>query len=404
MQHVISLPKRNLKCEPLLQFHVDGDPVCFSTSGVGNAARGLLDAISSCDSSVGITCCVSKDAPETEWLAAFRTRPNITVKRLLLSKRQRNMLEVLGFPVVDVPERRAGSVALYLYPRVPGANRAPQLCIVHDLSSVRMPEQSSMPWHGIVINKKALKEGKRRNVQFIACSRFTQVDLAGYLDIRQEDITQIYWGVDRQWSDLSSDLLCGAVCRKYSILGTYFIWYGQITPRKNIPNLLRAYASAYRLYGEGFPDLVLVGARGESDCGTLTPTELGIAHKVRTLPSMELPDLVALVSGAVALVFPSWYEGFGLPVIEALTLGTPVLLSNRAALPEIAGPACLLFDPADVEDIARQLGRAASEVERLRTSANLEGRAWAARFSFGAAARTILSLARKALDQDGSNV
>ena len=160
--------------------------------------------------------------------------------------------------------------------------------------------------------------------------------------------------------------------------------------RKNVAALIEAYQRAYYLCGDRLPELVLIGrvGRGGHQIDTL-PERLGIAHKVhRVRQFLPLEKLVEIISGAVGYVFPSWYEGFGLPVAEALARGVPVAVSNRTSLPEIAGPTALLFDPLDREALKECLVKLAFS-EELRARAQTEGRAWARKFSHANAAEVL---------------
>jgi glycosyltransferase involved in cell wall biosynthesis len=164
---------------------------------------------------------------------------------------------------------------------------------------------------------------------------------------------------------------------EYSLPARYFAWCGDINPRKNVDGLLRAYAAA-RASTPEMPQLVLVGG-GKQDITSLIRA-LGISDSIVRLSYLPLDDLVALISGCTAFVFPSWYEGFGRPAVEAAARGVPVIVSSTGALPEIAGPAAIVVSPGDAGALAEAMVRAASD-KYVAEQASQSGPRWASRFT-----------------------
>jgi glycosyltransferase involved in cell wall biosynthesis len=159
------------------------------------------------------------------------------------------------------------------------------------------------------------------------------------------------------------------VAAKYDIHDPYFLFVGRLERKKNLAGLLRAFhAYKERQGAQDRTALVLVGKRGRGFAEAMDAIKgceaEGFVHELGYVPVDDLPYLYA---GATAFVFPSWYEGFGLPVIEAFACGVPVIASGVASLPEIAGEAALYVDPANPESIADAMGR-------LRDDADLRGR------------------------------
>jgi glycosyltransferase involved in cell wall biosynthesis len=175
------------------------------------------------------------------------------------------------------------------------------------------------------------------------------------------------------------------VRRKYGLPAQFVLYVGTIEPRKNLNRLLQAFELLRR---DGFNSLVLVlvGSRGWDDAAVIRGAErLAACGAVRLLGRASAQDLVALYNLADVLAFPSLYEGFGLPVIEAMACGTPVVSSPNGSLAEIVGNAAELVDPTQVESIALGLRRVLSDPER-RAALRTAGIAQAARFSWEAAA------------------
>ena len=160
----------------------------------------------------------------------------------------------------------------------------------------------------------------------------------------------------------------------------YVLNVGTLEPRKNLDGLLRAFAQAKK---SGVPHtLVIAGARGWGD-SRLAPLlrELGIAGSVIFTGFVEDEDLPYLYAGADFFVYPSFYEGFGIPVLEAMACGTPVIASNTSSIPEVAGDAALLVDPHSDAELSASILRLAGD-ERLRQELRERGLSRAALFSW----------------------
>jgi glycosyltransferase involved in cell wall biosynthesis len=171
----------------------------------------------------------------------------------------------------------------------------------------------------------------------------------------------------------------------------YALFVGTIQPRKNIARLLAAYQQLSRRHLLGW-DLVLAGAPGWQSTPLLEQAsdlvDQGRVHFLGYLPDTELPPLL---SGATFFAFPSLFEGFGLPVLEAQSYGVPVLTSNHSSLPEVAGKGALLVDPTNVDAIADAMLRL-SQDETLRQQLVAAGYANLQRFSWEKAARQTLAV------------
>jgi glycosyltransferase involved in cell wall biosynthesis len=170
-------------------------------------------------------------------------------------------------------------------------------------------------------------------------------------------------------------------------------------PHKNLARLLEAHA---RLDGAQRPLLVLPGYATPHEAELIArAASLGTIDDVRFLHWLDQADLEGLYAAATAFVFPSLYEGFGLPVLEAMARGVPVACSDRSSLPEVAGDAALLFDPEDGEAIAAALARLCGD-GALRARLSDAGRRQAARFDWDAAARATVASYRRALGADAA--
>jgi glycosyltransferase involved in cell wall biosynthesis len=181
-----------------------------------------------------------------------------------------------------------------------------------------------------------------------------------------------------------------AVRAKHGIRVPYILYVGTIEPRKNITRLIQAFA---QLKKRGLPHkLVIVGQPGWHCAPIYSEVERqGLQNEVIFTGYVPFEDLPALYSGAESMAFPSLYEGFGLPVMEAMACGTPVVTSDSSSLAEIADDAALLIDPLSVEQIAEALFRLHQE-PHLREELSRRGRARAAEFTWERSARQTLDL------------
>ncbi|MCM8747111.1 glycosyltransferase family 4 protein [Thermomicrobium sp. CFH 73360] len=232
----------------------------------------------------------------------------------------------------------------------------------------------------------------RRARRVIAISRATANDLLRFYRAAPERIAVIPHGVDLQFFPRSPQE-CAAVRHRYGLQRPYLLHVGTLQPRKNLVRLVQAFELLARHDSE--LELVLVGKRG----WLAEPIERAITEspfhgRIRWLGHVDDRDLPALYSAAEVFVFPSLYEGFGLPVLEAMACGIPVVASQRGALKEIAGPA-LVCDPLDPGNIAEAIAAARQPHQKIALSES--GRAYAAQFSWERTAEKTLAVLTAAL-------
>jgi glycosyltransferase involved in cell wall biosynthesis len=244
----------------------------------------------------------------------------------------------------------------------------------HDLGYRYFP-QAHPPRHRLYLDWTTRYSASRASVVF-ADSRATADDLTRFYGTPQRKIRVVYPGVDAlPVGDVET------VKRKYELPDRYFLFLGTLQPRKNIARLVQAYARA-----QVDAALVLAGGQG----WLYDPSWVADVPNVILTGYVDDTDKGALYAGALALAFPSLYEGFGFPVLEAMLCGTPVLCSNSSSLPELAGDAALKVDPLDVEAIAVGLRRLSNDA-MLSDDLRARGYAQAAKFTWERAARELLA-------------
>ena len=265
------------------------------------------------------------------------------------------------------------------------------LVTVHDLSFVRDPASAAPGLRRYL--ETVVPRSVARADHVIAVSQATRSDLIELYHTPPEKISVVYEGVGAEFRPAADTT---AVRARYGLGQAPFVLaVGTLQPRKNYERLIRAFASAFPAPAEA--RLVIAGGRGWLyDSIFETVRAVGLAERVLFpgfVPDLDLP---ALYTAARVLAYPSLYEGFGLPMLEAMACGTPVVASTAACLPEVAGGAALLVPPTDVEALAQALQRAFSD-ETERGALAARGRARAAQFRWEAAAQQVLGLYHRLL-------
>jgi len=224
----------------------------------------------------------------------------------------------------------------------------------------------------------------------IAISQHTKTEIISLLAVPPERVTVVHLGVDPIFRPRTPEEVA-AVRRRLGLTRPYLLFVGTAEPRKNLPRLVEAMARC-RAAGLKGVDLVLAGKSAwGSDALRACVDRRGMAEVVRFPGYVAAEDLPALYSGAEALALPSLAEGFGMPLLEAMACGTPVVASRTTSIPEVAGDAGVLFDPEDVEDIVGALIRVVTDSE-LRATLVARGLARAAQFTWERTAKETLAV------------
>lgn len=233
----------------------------------------------------------------------------------------------------------------------------------------------------------------RRADLVLTDSAHSRADLLRYLRLPESYVCRIYCGVDPRFRFLGNTSLRQSVLERYDIRSPYLLYVGGINARKNIAGLFEAYARVR----ERHPDVQLVvGGKRQWATGPIDTalTRLKLEAHVHFTGYIPDEDLPALYSAAEAFVFPSLYEGFGLPPLEAMACGAPTITSNVSSLPEVVADAALTVDPYDVGALAAAMLRVLGDAA-LRDDLRRRGVARAAQFSWGRAAHETLALYRQ---------
>jgi glycosyltransferase involved in cell wall biosynthesis len=224
----------------------------------------------------------------------------------------------------------------------------------------------------------------------LADSESTRRDLIELLRVPEDRVFVVYAGVEARFRP-EPDPDDAARRQRYALERPYILSVGTLQPRKNYRRLIQAFHRLAQEYGVSH-DLVIAGGKGWLyDDVYATIDALRLEGRVRVLGFVDDDDLPALYRGADAFAFPSLYEGFGIPVLEAMGCGTPVVTSNVSSLPEVAGDAALQVPPDDVDALADALWRSISDTA-LRQVHRTRGFEQVARFTWRRAAEDLLGV------------
>ncbi|MEF3275301.1 MAG: glycosyltransferase family 4 protein [Chloroflexus sp.] len=223
----------------------------------------------------------------------------------------------------------------------------------------------------------------------LAISHATKRDLVQWYGVDPDRITVTHPGLSAGFGIPTDPALILETCARYGLSQRpYLLYIGTVQPRKNLVRVIEALAL---VVAAGYDlDLAIVGQRGWlSEPIERRASELGLAQRVHFTGYAPDADLPALLAGALAFVFPSLYEGFGIPVVEAMACGAPVITSTTSSLPEVAGDAALLVDPRDTHAIAAAIMRLSDDPD-LRAVLRARGLARARQFTWEACAQRTL--------------
>ncbi len=295
----------------------------------------------------------------------------------------------IALPLALYTEKQKPNVFFSPTHYIPRFSPVKRVVTIFDLSFLNFPE---------MFKKKDLwklrnwtKFSAENADHIITISNSSKKDIVTQYNIKKEKITVAYPGYDTEkFKTQISNIKTENVKSKYGIRNNYIIYIGTVQPRKNLIRLMEAVSRIDNL------ELIIVGkTTGEGREGWMyeetlaTPKRLGIENRVKFLGFVLTEDLASLIKGADAFIQPSLYEGFGIPVLEAMACGVPVLVSNVSSLPEVVGGAGLTFDPYSIDQIEQAI-RAIISDRKLREKYSKLGLLQVKKFSWEKMAKTIL--------------
>jgi glycosyltransferase involved in cell wall biosynthesis len=357
--------------------------------GIGTYIRNLVPALANRDPSVEMTLFHSRfDFPEPPepWIREHPTHE--------LRGRMRSLYlrwNVVGRPPLPAPLAGADVVHVTNHAGVaPAGTRQRLVVTVHDLAFDVLPGAFPPRWR--VVYRLGLRAAVRRADAIVTPSRTTAEDLLTRTAVDPSKLHVVPLAASLPAGKLDAD----DVLARLKIRGPYVLFVGTLEPRKNLVRLVRAYR---RVAAEGFPHaLVLAGPLGWHHESLMRELALQGPGEIVMTGEISADELDAVYRAADVFAYPSLYEGFGLPVLEALVRGIPTVASNTSAVPEVSGDAALGVDPRSVRSIAQAISSLVSDVG-LADRMAARARAQAQRFSWDETARLTLQVYERVLGE-----
>ncbi|MEA3338045.1 MAG: glycosyltransferase family 1 protein [Chloroflexota bacterium] len=365
---------------------IDYTPAVHQGAGIGRHTRGLVNALAPLLDKHKVTLLVFGSPPE----GLVKAPDGMDVRIVPIASRWLT----IGWHRLKVPlpvDWLSSPSDLYHASdfALPPVRRAKTLLTIHDLSFLTVPEYADERLRCFLAN--TVPHSVRRANHILADSKSTKRDLVDLMNVDEEQITVVYPGVDHRFQPLTNSPGLQIVREKYGLgRAPFILGVSTLEPRKNWPGLIRSW-DRLRRETDHPHRLVIAGGKGWLTNEIFrVADESDFREDITFTGFVEDADLPHLYSAADLFALPTWYEGFGIPVVEAMACGTPVVCSDNSSLPEAAGDAALLVDAADEVGLISAM-RLLIENDSLRSELRQRGLAQARRFTWESAAQTLLS-------------
>ena len=370
-----------------MRIAIDAHSVGTGLGGNESYATNLIEALAEIDLVNSYTLYVTR----REAVERFSNRwPNFSVRTTLPHT------PLIRIPLTLSAELRRNPVdVLHVQFTAPPFSPCPVVVSIHDLSFEHLPK--TFKWRSRKQLRITVRRSAREAAQVIALSEHARRDIIATYHLSPEKVCVIPLAASARFSPVTDEEELQRVRQTYGIEGDYILSVGAIQPRKNLSRLVAAYSRLRRARPEvKLPKLVLVGKCAWLYDETLrTIKELEISNSAILTGYVPEADLPALYSGALCFVYPSYFEGFGLPPLEAMRCGAPVIVGDKTSLPEVVGNAGVLVDPFEVEDIASAIQKVISDSD-LRAQLRVNGLERAKLFDWRETARQTLAVYKQA--------
>lgn len=364
-----------------MRIGIDARLVYYSQAGIGQYILHLVNGLAKIDAENEYVLLQSrKDETTILEQPNFRRVSLWTPSHHRLERYSLNVeLMRLGLDVLHSPD--------FIPPHRPSCR---SVITIHDLAFLLYPHfltKESARYYGHI------DEAVRWTDHIIAVSHATKRDTIQHLGVPEDKITVVHEAASPVFRPVDRDAARAQVRDRHGIDAPFVLFVSTIEPRKNVPTLMRAVWQLIECYKDDV-HLVLAGGKGwlyEDAFGVVD--ELGMDDHVHFVGRVTSEELLYLYNAAEVLAHPAFYEGFGLPPLEAMACGLPVIASNVASLPEVVGDAGLLIDPHDVDELTVAMWRVRNDGD-LRREMTEKGLRQATRFSWERAARETLEIYR----------
>ncbi len=376
-----------------MRIAIDAHSVGTKLGGNESYAVNLIEALAQIDSvndyTIFVTTNEARDRFSNRW-SNFKVRSTLPHTPLI------------RIPLTLSAELRKHPVdVLHVQFTAPPFCPCPVVVSIHDLSFEHLPQTFNRRSRTQL--RLTVRHSARRAARILSLSEHTRRDIVETYGIDEKRIKAIPLAAAEHFAPVTDTRELQRVRHNYGINGDYILTVGSIQPRKNLARLIKAYAL---LRGDGskdkLPKLVLVGKPAWLYDETFrTLDETGVKDAVILTGYVPETDLPALYSGATCFIYPSFFEGFGLPPLEAMKCGAPVIVGNRTSLPEVVGDAALAVDPFDVDAIAGGIKQVINNPS-LRRELSLKGQERARAFNWRETARQTLAVYKEVARVDSA--
>lgn len=378
-----------------LKVGIEGVPFFGSLSGVGQYAARLIKAASQNDSDIQFEI-VRSLMPHRKFSTPMKPNNHLgyRVVRWLPPVIYYQLFKRTGWaPPYDlVALRKYDAFLFFNFVAFPVRRKTPSVVVIYDLSYVLYPQYSS-PKNREYLQKFVPKTLKRAS-KIITISENSKMEIVDYYKVEPDRIEIIHPAVDHQIFKSQPQVKVKKICSRYGIKKPYLLSVCTLEPRKNLIGVLNSFDRLPESIKEKYA-LVLVGGRGWLDEELQTKFD-ELSKKYTLVKTGYVPDedLPALYSGASVFVYPSFYEGFGMPPLEAMACGTPVITSNNSSLPEVVGDAAITIDAQDTLGLSQEMQRVLNDKD-LASRMSEKGLIQAKKFNWNKSAQLLI----KALEE-----
>ena len=339
--------------------HIGFDAHSIGTGLGGNEtyASNLIEALAEVDTQNRYTLYVTRQEAIDRYAHRW---PNVIVRKTLPHT------PLIRIPLTLAAELRRRPIdILHVQYTAPPLAPCDTVVMIHDLSFEHIPETfKRRSWMQM---RLTVRRTARSASHILTDSEYSRQDILRTYRLPPERVTTTPLAASSRFKPVNDP----QVLAKYGISGDYILAVGSIQPRKNIARLIRGYSRMLLQHSDNAPRLVIVGKRAWLFEDTIRAAAVSPANdKILFTGYVPESDLAALYTGALCFAYPSYFEGFGIPLLEAMRCGTPTITSDRTCFPEVVGDASLIIDPFDEESIAAGLWRMISDAalrEQLRS-------------------------------------
>ena len=378
--------------EDRMKILIDAFGIVNKTTGVGQYSLQLLNALSEIDTKNEYYICLQQKLNDDHLIFNLRDKKNIFFLRDDVSaigpKKQFYYYKLLR------KNRFKFDLLHSLNSELPLFCNIKSIVTFHDLKYIKYPYFLNK--FSIIKSKYlkyTMKKGAEKANKIIAVSQSTKKDIIHLLGIEKDKIVAIYEASNLgMYSRKNDDLSNSDILEKHSIKKPYFLYVGEKRPHKNLEGLIKAFAIFKKKYESRNISLVLTGKKYSTYHEYITTAEkFGIKDSLLFTGFISDEELKTIYSEAEALLLVSFYEGFGIPILEAMECGIPVITSNISSMPEVAGDAALLVNPNNIQEIAEKMNNITNS-EILRKKLIKSGFKRVEQFSWERTARETLKV------------